>query len=411
MYVDITAMVLTPLVKFLGIAIAISTLTYFGILSLMIAFPVLQSYLFYLHRVTQTWFKDLNVPEQFGFLHNQVTPFFISTVDGERLHAWHILPLGLYRRHQDELLAQPSGLTGDMTSRLALQLLRDDPEARLVIYFHGTAGTLASGYRANCYRNLYSCAPDKIHVIAADYRGYGYSSGIPSEKGLLIDAISLVDWAMQIAGVPPSRIVIFGQSLGSAVAISLSHHFAFHAPPVSFAGMVLVASFSDVATLMATYRIGGIIPVLSPLAYFPRLLSFFNSFLASTWLSKDRIAQFVKLNEDDGAGRRKYHITLIHAEDDTVISFSHTEVLFWHAVSATSPLGKSCEELEREKLTLKTNLGAGGWSVEWRTERGVIREEIIKYGEHDKLMAYPTIGIAVLRAFRAADPTFGTLIR
>ena len=402
-----TAMTFAFLLKPACLAITILILSYFGILSLMIAFPVLQNHLFYLHRVKQTLLKDLNVPESFGFLHNQVTPFFVSTNDGEKLYAWHVLPLGLYNRHQDELRAQPSGSTGDITSRLAFQLLRDDPDARLVIYLHGTAGTLASGYRTDCYRNLYSTAPNKIHILAVDYRGYGYSSGLPSETGLLIDAISLVDWAINVAGVSPSRIVIFGQSLGSAVGISLSRHFSLQSPPVSFAGMVLVASFSDVATLMATYRIGGVIPVLSPLALFPRLLAFFNGFLASTWLSKDRIAEFVRLNNGDSPARGKHHITLIHAEDDRVIPFTHTEVLFWHAINATSPLGKTREELEREKLMVKTDLGAGGSCVEWRTENGVIREEILKYGVHDKLMAYPAISSAVLRAFRATDPAFG----
>ena len=400
-------MTLISVLTSLCLAFTILTLTYFGILGLMILFPVLQIHLFYLHRVTQTWFKDLNVPEQFGFLHNQVTPFFISSHDGEKLHAWHILPLGLYRRHQDELLAQPSGLNHVITSSLAFKLLRDDPEARLVIYLHGVAGTLASGYRTDCYRTLYSAAPDKIHVLAVDYRGYGYSSGIPSEKGLLIDAVSLVDWAMQVAGIPASRIVIFGQSLGSAVGISMSRHFALQSPPVSFAGMVLIASFSDVATLLANYRIGRVVPVLSPLAQFPQLLSFFNGFLASPWLSKDRIVDFVRLNEGENARRRKYHITLIHAEDDRVISFTHTQALFWHAVNATSRPGKSPEELEREKQALKTDLGSGGTSVEWQTERGVIREEILKYGVHDKIMAYPTVGMAVLRAFETADPALG----
>lgn len=404
-------LVLTPLLNLACLAITVLTLTYFGILSLMIALPILQSHLFYLHNVSQTWAKDIKVPEQFGFLHNQVTPFSISTADGETLHAWHILPLGIYHRHQDKLLAQSSDRIRSKTSNLPLQLLRDDPDARLVIYLHGTAGTLASGYRTDCYRNLYSAAPDKIHVLAADYRGYGYSSGTPSEKGLLIDAISLVDWATQVAGVPPSRIVIFGQSLGSAVGISLSRHFAMQSPPVSFAGMVLVASFSDVETLMATYRIGGIIPVLSPLALIPRLLAFFNGFLVNTWRSKDRIADFVRLSESDGAGKRKYNITLIHAEDDLVIPFTHTQVLFWHAINATYRTGGvSYEELERKKDVKRIDLGAGGWSVEWRTEKGVIREEILKHGVHDKIMAYPAIGIAVFRAFRAADPAFGVLV-
>lgn len=406
-----TAMTFSSFLKSAYLTVLILTLTYFGILCLMIAFPVLQAHLFYLHRVSQSNSKDVNVPEQYGFLHNQVTPLSIATTDGETLHAWHILPLGLYHRHQDELRTQSSDSNRDEASQLALQLLRNDPEARLVIYLHGTAGTLASGHRTDCYRNLYSVAPEKIHILTADYRGYGYSTGIPSEEGLLIDAISLSDWAMRVARVPPSRIVIFGQSLGSAVGISLARHFSLQSPSVSFAGMVLIASFSDVETLMATYRIGGVIPILSPLAHIPRLLAFFNGFLVNTWLSKDRIADFVRLSEGESPGKEKYHITLIHANDDPVIPFTHTEVLFWHAVNATYANGSvSYEELEREKEIRKTDLGAGGWSVEWQTERGVIREEILKYGVHDKIMAYPAIGIAVLRAFQAADPAFGVSV-
>ena len=404
-------MTFSSLLKSTLITTLILALTYFGILSLMIAFPVLQAHLFYLHRVSQANSKNVNVPEQFGFLRNQVTPFSIPTADGETLHAWHILPLGLYHRHQDNLRAHPSDTTHDNSSQLALQLLRNDPEARLVIYLHGTAGTLASGHRTDCYRNLYSVAPEKVHILTADYRGYGYSTGIPSEEGLLIDAISLSDWAMQVAGVPPSRIVIFGQSLGSAVGISLSRHFSLQSPPVFFAGMVLIASFSDVETLMATYRIGGIIPVLSPLAQIPQLLAFFNGFLVNTWLSKHRIADFVRLSEGERSGNDRYHITFIHANDDPVIPFTHTEVLFWHAVNATYASGSvSFEEFEREKKLRKTDLGAGGSSVEWQTERGVIREEILEYGVHDKIMAYPAIGIAVLRAFQAADPAFGVSV-
>lgn len=406
-----TVMTLSSILRSTFLITLLLTLTYFGVLGLMIAFPVLQAHLFYLHRVSQSNSKDVNVPEQFGFLRNQVTSFSISTADGETLHAWHILPLGLYHRHQDNLRCHTSDLTRNISSQFALQLLRDDPEARLVIYLHGTAGTLASGHRPDCYRNLYSVAPEKVHVLTADYRGYGYSTGIPSEEGLLIDAISLSDWAMQVAGVPPSRILIFGQSLGSAVGISLSRHFSLQSPPVFFAGLVLIASFSDVETLMATYRIGGIIPVLSPLAQIPQLLAFFNGFLANTWLSKQRIADFVRLSESERSGENRYHITLIHANDDPVIPYTHTEVLFWHAVNATCVSGSvSLEDFEREKRMRRTDLGAGGSFVEWQTERGVIREEILEYGVHDKIMAYPAIGIAVLRAFQAADPAFGVSV-
>jgi abhydrolase domain-containing protein 12 len=393
------------LLKYGLLSVAIPTTIYLGLLGLVIAVPGLQTHVFYLHRVTLTWFKDLNVPETFGFLHNQVTPFSIATEDGETLHAWHILPLTLYRRHQDELLAEPSGLTRDFPSRTAFRLLRDDAEARLIIYLHGTAGCLASGWRPDSYRALYSGAPDKIHIVTVDYRGYGLSSGMPSEEGLLLDAVALTHWAMHVAGIPASRIVIFAQSLGTAVAISLARHLAIQSPPISFAGMVLVASFSDVSTLTGTYRIGGVVPVLSPLSLAPPLLAYFNGFLQSTWLSKDRIAELVKRSESEESGEN-YHITFIHAQDDTDIPYIHTEVLFWHAVNATTPTGISYEDLEQEKALKRTDLGPGGWFIDWRTKKGVIREQILTYGVHDKLMAYPAIGMAVLRAFQAADPTF-----
>jgi abhydrolase domain-containing protein 12 len=139
------------LIKIAFLSITVPITIYLGILGLVATFPSLEHHTFYLHRVTLTWFKELNIPEHFGFLHNQVTTFSIPTSDGVTLHAWHVLPLGLYRKHESEILAQPSGFTHDITSRLNFELLRDDPEARLVLYLHGTAGTMASGRRPDNY--------------------------------------------------------------------------------------------------------------------------------------------------------------------------------------------------------------------------------------------------------------------
>jgi abhydrolase domain-containing protein 12 len=265
---------------------------------------------------------------------------------------------------------------------------------------------MASGYRPDAYRSLYSAAPDKIHVVTVDYRGYGLSSGTPSEEGLLIDAIALTKWAMGVAGIPASRIVIFAQSLGTGVAISLIDNLAAEEPPVSFAGTVLVAPFSDVSSLTATYRIGGIIPVLSPLTIFPQLLAFFNGFLKSTWRNNDRIANFVKRCESK-EGIRDYQLTFVHAQDDTNIPCIHSEVLYWHAVNATNPVGISKEELEREKAMKKRDLCQGGWTMEWGTKNGVIRQEMLKYGSHDELGAYPNVAMAIFRIFQNTDAAFG----
>ena len=95
------------LLKFAFLSLTKSTTVYFGLLGLLIAVPSFRTHAFYLYRVTLTWFNDLNVPEIFDFLPNQVMHFSIGTADGEKLHTWHVHPLGIYRRNQRKLLAQP----------------------------------------------------------------------------------------------------------------------------------------------------------------------------------------------------------------------------------------------------------------------------------------------------------------
>lgn len=83
-------------------------------------------------------------------------------------------------------------------------------------------------------------------MVAIDYGGFGTSSGTPSEAGLQTDALALADWAGTVAGVPPERIVVFGQSLGTAVAVSLVQTLAEQQQQqeaVLCAGLVLVAPF------------------------------------------------------------------------------------------------------------------------------------------------------------------------
>lgn len=374
------------------------TIAYFAFLGLL-AVPFLQRHVIYLHGVILTWFQDVNVPEQWGFMRNQVTPFELETSDNITLHAWHILPLGLYRRNEETLIAEPTGLAAEVTSTHAFTLLRDDPNPLLIIYLHGAAGTLASIYRPPSYRALSTGAPDNIHVVAIDYRGFGTSTGTPSEDGLLIDALTLVDWAMNVANIPASRIVIFSQSIGTAVSTSLVQHLAAQSPPVFFAGMVLVAPFADVETLTSTYRVAGMIPILSPIAYFPRLLAFFNSFIVSKWASKDKLARFVRTCEEAGKDVDAYYkIIIIHAQDDYDIPWSHSETLFWHSVNASTSSGISYDKLEQKKLAGRKSLRATGWTFEHRTDRGVIVEKILTYGLHDRIMAYPIVSLAVLEA-------------
>ena len=386
--------------KYTSISAAVLVGLYASLLGLLTT-SFFQAHVVYLHKIQMTWFKDLNVPESFGFLRSQTTPFAINSSAGGPLYAWHILPIELYRQHEAALLAEPSGFATNITSRFAFKLLRDDPDARLIIHMHGAAGTVGSGYRVPNYRALSAGQPKKIHVLTFDYRGFGRSPGTPSERGLCLDAISVVEWAMQVAGVPPSRILIFSQSLGTAVNLAVSEHFALQSPPIVFAGGILVAPFVDVPTLVATYRVAGTIPILSPLARFPLLFNYLSTFIKEKWLSKDRIASYIRANEANG---EKYQLTLIHAEDDYDIPSHHTEVVYWHAVNATLPRGITYEEFLERRQKSRNDLGAAGSVMDWRTENGVIREEILKTGLHDVIMGNPVISLAVMRILAGADP-------
>ncbi|KAG7152440.1 Protein ABHD12B like protein [Verticillium longisporum] len=144
----------------------------------LLTVPFFQNQVIYLNGVTLTWFQDT-------------------------LHAWHILLLGLYQKHEPRLVEEPSGIAPNISKTLGFELLRDDPDARLVIYLHGAAGTLGSGWRPASYRAIYAASPSNIHTVAIDYRGFGASTGTPSEEGLLTDALTLVNWALKEARIPP----------------------------------------------------------------------------------------------------------------------------------------------------------------------------------------------------------------
>ncbi|CAG9864474.1 unnamed protein product [Phyllotreta striolata] len=87
-----------------------------------------------------------------------------------------------------------------------------------VMFFHGNAGNV--GHRLqNCvglYHNLY------CNILLVEYRGYGLSEGIPSEEGLYLDAKASMDYLLTRNDINHLEIIVFGRSLGGAVAIDLA---------------------------------------------------------------------------------------------------------------------------------------------------------------------------------------------
>ncbi|KAL8815429.1 MAG: hypothetical protein Q9223_005426 [Gallowayella weberi] len=217
---------------------------------------------------------------------NQVQPLQISTPDSEVLYAWHVVPIAKYIANEEYLLHERNFTAAQFADSVAFKLLSEDP-------IHGNAGTVAQGWRTDAYRSLSSGAPDKIHVLAMDYRGFGLSTGSPDEQGLITDGVATVQWAMDVARIPSERIVLVGQSLGTAVAVAVAEHFV-RVSQIEFAGIVLVAPFSDLSTLLLTYSIKGLLPILSPLRPYPKLQRFFSDYLRDKWETSARIANLVR---------------------------------------------------------------------------------------------------------------------
>jgi fermentation-respiration switch protein FrsA (DUF1100 family) len=123
---------------------------------------------------------------------------------GERVIVWHVPPRG------------------------------DQP---VLIYFHGNGGALI--HRADRFRVL---TADGTGLVALSYRGYGGSSGSPSEVGLIADGEATYRFAA--ARYHPERLVLFGESLGSGVAVAVA---AKH--PIG--GLILQAPFTSAADVAA----------------------------------------------------------------------------------------------------------------------------------------------------------------
>lgn len=59
-------------------------------------------------------------------------------------------------------------------------------------------------------------------MARSSYRGFGHSTGNPTETGLIVDGVALVSWIMSVTKIPPERIVILGHSLGTAVSAGVA---------------------------------------------------------------------------------------------------------------------------------------------------------------------------------------------
>lgn len=177
--------------------VVIALCTYMAVV-VVVAF--LQSHLIYFP--SRDYFAD---PAKVNLPYEDLT---LTTADGERVHAWHI---------------------------------PRESAVATVIVFHGNAGNMADRLiHAKSFHQMgYS-------VLLVEYRGYGRSTGRPSERGTYLDAEAAWAYLAETRGEPPGRIILYGESLGGAVAIELA---ARHTP----AALVVECTFTSLADVAAIH--------------------------------------------------------------------------------------------------------------------------------------------------------------
>ena len=412
-------MPLEPLFRKAFWALAASILAY-GLAIFALTVPSIQRNVLYAHKVNPAYFQNLSDVEQFGFLRHQVQPFTVVTPDNETIYAWHILPLHLYYEHKDDLIEQVNfgqKSSTEATDTLAFKILANDSNAHVIVNFHGNAAHLSSAYRPATYnRQLSLSTPERpVHVIAFDYRGFGWSTGSPTEDGLTTDAETLLSFltgqgekknsgllssrnARKVTlSINPSQIILFGQSLGTAVATSVTHRWTILHNRPSFKALILVSGFTSLPTLLDAYSIRGIVPpLLSPLNRYPRLKSYVISHIADTWHTSHRISELIS------HPNLPIDITILHAFNDWEIPWREGYGNWIAALAAAKSRGPEHSNgfvLVKEELQENLEKDEYPGDVLWTDGSGAkwVRWERSQYGGHNKLAPSNHAGLAVLR--------------
>lgn len=192
-------------------------------------------------------------PEHVGLPFEDIFPV---ASDGVKLHGWHI----------------PGG--SDV----------------VWLIFHGNGGNIS--VRLDQYAEIHRRY--NASIIAIDYRGYGRSGGVPSARGFYSDALATFELARELH--PRKKIVVFGRSMGGAVAAHL-------ATVVSPAALVLEATFTSI--LDVTHEL---VPWTR---YVPVGLLLRSRFDAASYVSKSSIPKLI-----------------IHGDSDKTVSHMNSERLF-----------------------------------------------------------------------------------
>lgn len=189
----------------------------------------------------------VTTPQRYGLAYEEVR---FDTQDGVALHGW-FLPVA-------------------------------DARAT-VLFLHGNAGNIS--HRLDSLAIFVQLG---LQVLIIDYRGYGQSRGRPSEAGTYHDATAAWHFLTSTKGIAGGHIIVFGRSLGGAVAVEL-------ATRVRPAGLIVESSFTSVPDMAA--KLYPLLPV--------------------RWLARLHYRSLERI------GRVQCPVLIMHSEHDEIIPFAH----------------------------------------------------------------------------------------
>ena len=221
-----------------------------GYVALVFILFFFQSHLLYLPNVPS---RDVIVtPDDAGLAYESVT---IATGDGVTLDGWFV------------------------PARQARGVL---------LFFHGNAGNIS--HRLDSLKIFNELG---LTTLIFDYRGYGRSEGEPSEEGTYRDAEAAWRFVTEGRHIPPREVVLFGRSLGAAIAADL-------ATRVNPAALIIESAFTSIPDLAA--------------ALYP--------FLPARWLARFSYSTQAALVSV------LCPLLIVHSRDDEIIPFTHGQRLF-----------------------------------------------------------------------------------
>ncbi|GAA99659.1 uncharacterized protein L969DRAFT_620731 [Mixia osmundae IAM 14324] len=272
----------------------------------LLCFEQIQQHLIFLHRVRLSGQSNFDAPESYGFAPYRVHNLRIPIGKDQHLGAWLLPALSSYSTRIESLPMRPS-------QAVYADILRTSNRPTLM-YMHGNAATRAVGFRMRAARILANELD--FNVVMLDYRGFGDSSSIrPSQATAVQDAGRLFEWLNREIGVHAHDIVCYGHSLGTGICADL---VARQLAPqdIHLRALILIAPFKSIPSLLTTYRLFGLIPIMGPLRKSRHVEALVRTFL-TTRFETDTILSLAQCP-----------LLLIHSTNDHDIVYTHSRELF-----------------------------------------------------------------------------------